>query len=186
VIEAVQTRVADAFLSVKYQTFARSILPNRPKKSPHSLPPRSRAASLAKAVWWMGCYVLGYWTSIHPTRARGGLAINHRYLIDAIVDPKRYRYSGPLELLRAIWSVAPKPDLVVFLDAPADVIWQRKKETTAEETARQRDAYLAMAAKLPYARVVDTSQNPAKTIDEVTELILGSMAARVARRIKKF
>ena len=152
VIETVQNRVADAFLSVKYQTFARSLLPNKPKESPHSLPPRSKAASLLKVAWWLNCYTLGYYRSIHPTRSRGGLAINHRYLIDAAVDPKRYRYSGPENLLWGIWAMAPKPDLMVFLDAPADVIWARKKETSAEETVRQRDGYLALAAKLPMAQ----------------------------------
>ncbi len=183
-IETVQNRVADAFLSVKYQTFARSLLANKPKESPHSLPPRSKAASLLKVAWWLNCYTLGYFKSIHPTRSRGGLAINHRYLIDAVVDPNRYRYSGPAKLLWGIWAVAPKPDLMVFLDAPADVIWARKKETTAEETARQRDAYRALADQLPMARVVNTNQDPAKTIDEVTELILGTMASRVGRRFK--
>jgi hypothetical protein len=181
----VQKRVADAFLSEKYQTFARSILANKPKKSPHELPPRSKPASFAKAGWWAVCYTLGYFKSVHPTRCGGGLAINHRYLIDAIVDPKRYRYSGPINLLWGIWSIAPKPDLMIFLDAPAQVIWERKKETTLEETTRQRDGYRAMADRMPNARVVNADQDPAKTIDEVTELILGLMAARVARRLKR-
>ncbi len=184
-IDAVQTRVSDAFLKTKYQTFARSLLANKPKKSPHELPPRSKPASYAKAGWWAACYTLGYFKSVHPTRCGGGLAINHRYLIDAIVDPKRYRYSGPVNLLWGIWAVAPKPDLMIFLDAPAQVIWERKKETTLEETTRQRDGYRAMADRMPNGRVVNADQDPAKTIDEVTELILGLMAARVARRLKR-
>ena len=182
VIEAVQQRVADAFLSVKYQTFARSLLPNKPKPSPHALPPRSVPASLLKAGWWLACYTAGYFRSVYPTRARGGLAINHRYLIDAIVDPARYRYSASTKLLWAIWMIAPKPDLIVFLDAPADVIWQRKRETTAEETARQCEAYRAMAAKLPMGRIVDTNQPQSRTIEQVTQLILDHMADRIARR----
>src|SRR5687767_16040180 len=88
VIEAVQHRVADAFLQVKYKTFAGSLLPNKPKASPHALPPRSKPASLLKAGWWLWCYTVGYATATHPVRARGGLAINHRYLVDAIVDRK--------------------------------------------------------------------------------------------------
>ena len=104
--------------------------------------------------------------------------------MDAIVDPKRYRYSGPIELLWAIWSIVPKPDLIVCLDAPARVIWERKRETTLEETTRQRDAYRALADKLPNAKVVDTSQSPEKTIAEVTELILSTMAERNAKRFR--
>ena len=160
------------------------MLANKPKESPHALPPRSLPASFAKAGWWLCCYTLGYFKSIYPTLARGGLAINHRYLVDAIVDPRRYRYSASTELLWNIWQVVPKPDLIVFLDAPATVIWERKRETTLDETTRQCEAYRAMAAKLPNAKLVDTSQSPQQTSDEVAELILGMMAARNARRFK--
>jgi thymidylate kinase len=182
VIDAVQNRVAEAFLCVNYKTFAGSILPNKPKKSPHALPPRSKFASFAKAGWWLWCYTVGYMRATWPTLCRGGLAINHRYLVDAIVDPKRYRYSGPTELLWSIWQIVPKPDLIIFLDAPASVIWERKRETTLEETARQCEAYRAMAAKLSNARIVDTNQDVNKTIEQVAELILQTMAARMARR----
>src|SRR5439155_17541323 len=89
VIEAVQESVSPAFLKMKYQTFARSLLPNKSKPSPHALPPRSLVASLVKAAWWAVCYTIGYVEAVHPTRCGGGLVINHRYLLDAMVDPKR-------------------------------------------------------------------------------------------------
>jgi thymidylate kinase len=184
VIEAVQQRIAPAFLRTAYQTFARSLLGRRPKASPHALPPRSLPASLLKAAWWFACYTVGYFFSIYPTLVRGGLVINHRYLLDAMVDPRRYRYAGPIGLLRAIWATAPKPDLVIVLDAPADIIHARKRETTLEETTRQREAYLALALTLPNARIVDTSRSPQQTIDDVTNLLLDHMAAGVARRLK--
>ena len=184
VIDAVQTRLAPAFLRTNYQSFARGILGYRKKPSPHALPPRSLPASLIKAAWWLMCYTLGYYTSVYPTLVRGGMVINHRYLLDAIVDPRRYRYSGPLKLLRAIWRVAPKPDIIIVLDAPADVIHARKRETTLEETIRQRDGYVALAARTPNAHVVDASQSPEQTIDEVSNILLDHMAATVARQLK--
>jgi thymidylate kinase len=184
VIEAVQQRLAPAFLRTNYQSFARGILGYRKKSSPHALPPRSLPASLVKAAWWLACYTLGYYASVYPTLVRGGMVVNHRYLLDAIVDPRRYRYSGPLNLLRAIWRVAPKPDIIIVLDAPADVIHARKRETTLEETTRQRDAYLALAAQTPNAHVVSTSQSPEQTIDAVTNILLDHMAAGVTRRLK--
>jgi thymidylate kinase len=184
VIERVQQNVADAFLHMNYQTFARSLLPNKPKESPHALPPRGFAASLLKAAWWANCYTLGYLKSVHPTRARGGVVINHRYLLDAIVDPKRYRYAGPMQLLKYIWAVAPKPDLVVILDAPPEVIHRRKQEVPFEEIARQREAYRTLAGSIPFARIVDTSQSLDKTVDDVTALILGETGGRVARRYR--
>jgi thymidylate kinase len=184
VIDAVQKRLAPAFLRTSYQSFARGILGFRKKPSPHALPPRSLPGSLIKACWWLGCYTIGYYAAVYPTLVRGGMVINHRYLLDAIVDPRRYRYAGPMGLLRAIWTIAPKPDVIIILDAPADVIHARKRETSLEETTRQRDAYRALAATTPNARVVDTSQSPEQTIDEVTNLLLDHMAAGVARRLK--
>jgi thymidylate kinase len=184
VIEAVQKQLAPAFLRTNYQTFARGILGIRKKASPHALPPRSLPASLIKAAWWLACYTAGYYKSVYPTLVRGGLVVNHRYLLDAIVDPRRYRYSGPINLLRAIWRVSPKPDLVIVLDAPAEVIHARKEETTLEETIRQRHAYLGLAAQTPNAHVVDSSQSPEQTIEQVTGILLDHMAAGVARRLK--
>ncbi|MEO6436517.1 MAG: hypothetical protein ABIP55_12270, partial [Tepidisphaeraceae bacterium] len=173
-------------LRCDYQTFARGILPTKPKASPHALPPRSFAGSLLKAAWWLMCYTLGYYRRVHPTKARGGLVINHRYLLDAIVDPKRYRYAGPMQLLKWIWAVAPKPDLLIFLDAPAAVIQQRKQEVPFAETARMREAYLALAKSLPNARIIDASQVQEKTIDDVTETLLGFMSARLSKQMRRW
>ena len=187
VIEAVKTSLSPAFLRYSYQTFAPALLPGKlqPKKdTPHQLPPRGKAASWVKAAWWSVCYTAGYQAAIRPTVARGGLVVNHRYLPDAIVDPKRYRYSGPRWILSALWKVAPKPDLLFVLDAPADVIQRRKTEVTPAETARQREGYRAVAAALPNAHIVSTDRPLAAVVAEVNGLCLAYMAARVAKRFK--
>ena len=62
--------------------------------------------------YWLAYYVAGYWISIRPALARSALVIHDRHLVDALVDPKRYRYAGPARLLRWIWLVMPKPDLM--------------------------------------------------------------------------
>jgi thymidylate kinase len=182
VIDEVQQRIAPAFLHAHYQTFARGILPTRPKKSPHALPPRSLPASLVKAAWWLLCYGPGYLRSVHPTLARGGLAINHRYLVDAVVDPHRYRYSGSIKLIRWIWRFVPKPDLIIFLDAPVEVICARKQEMPAEELTELRAGYLKLAATLPNARVVTTNQSLGATVNDVTDAVFDQLSRRIVRR----
>ena len=188
VIEAVQRPLSPIFLREKYLTFAPSLLPARfetPKPDgPHSLPPRSYLASLIKAAWWTLCYTFGYLLSIHPTLARAGLVINHRYLPDAIVDPKRYRYSGPQWPLRALWRVAPKPHLLFLLDAPAQVIHARKQEVALEEIVRQREAYRGVAEPLPFARIIDNSQPLEQVVSEVEQIIIGFLSARTAGQLK--
>jgi thymidylate kinase len=187
VIEAVRKDLSPIFLREKLLTFAPGLLPARfevPKPDgPHSLPPRSFPASLLKAAWWTFCYTVGYGVSVHSTLARAGFVINHRYLPDAIVDPKRYRYSGPQWILKALWRVAPKPHLLFLLDAPVEVIQERKKEVAPEETRRQRDGYRAMAEGLPFAHVIDNSRPLRQVADEIERIITDYLADRAAAQL---
>jgi thymidylate kinase len=187
VIEAVRANLSPLFLRDKYLTFAPSLLPGRLQTAkpdgPHSLPPRSYPASLVKAAWWTLCYTGGYFISIHPTLARAGFVTNHRYLPDAMVDPKRYRYSGSQWILRALWRIAPKPHLMFILDAPPEVIQSRKTELALPEIARQREAYLALAAATPFASVIDNTRPLPEVIANVERITLNFLSARTARQL---
>ena len=187
VIDGVCRDLGPVFLRTKCLTFAPGLLPGRfepPKPGgPHSLPPRSFPASLIKAAWWAICYTAGYYLTIHPTLARAGIVINHRYLPDAIVDPRRYRYSGPISLLRLLWRIAPKPDLLFLLDAAPQVIQARKREVCFEETARQREAYRAIVSSLPFAHVIDAGRPAHDVIGDVERLILRHLRDRTARQL---
>lgn len=186
VIETFSQDLSPVFLSSTYLTFAPGLLPRKfapPKpQGPHSLPPRSLAASLLKAAWWAVCYTVGYSATVRPALARGGLVVNHRYLVDAIVDPKRYRYSGPAWLLKLIWAVSPRPDVVFLLDADPQVIQRRKQEVPPEETARQVQAYRNVIRGLPGGQVIDASQSRKQVAAEAEWLVLDRLAQRVARQ----
>ncbi|HZL38401.1 MAG TPA: hypothetical protein VFC78_24015 [Tepidisphaeraceae bacterium] len=185
-IESFQRDLSPAFLHTIYLTFAPGLLPQKfapPKPDgPHSLPPRSLPASLLKAAWWAVCYTAGYYASVHPTRARAGLVVNHRYLVDAIVDQKRYRYSGPVWLLKLIWAIAPKPDVVILLDAAPEIIQRRKQEVPFEETARQVSAYRGAIGGLSIGRIIDATQPLQSVAANVEWLVLDMLARRIARR----
>ena len=185
VIDAVREAALPAFLRTDYQTFAPSLIPGplQPKKdTPHQLPPRSKPASYVKAAWWSVCYTAGYFATIRPAAARASLVLNHRYLLDAMVDPKRYRYAGPQWPLHLIWLVAPKPDLIFLLDAPAEVIQARKQEVAPEETARQREGYRGLVTGLKNARIVNTHRSLTEVTDEVLGAVFDLMAKRTAKQ----
>jgi thymidylate kinase len=152
------------------------------KPSPHAKPPRGKLASLYKVAWWSICYTLGYIASIHPARARSAFVLNHRYLLDAIVDPKRYRYSGPKFLLKLVALISPKADLVVLLNAPPEVIQSRKQEVPFEETARQCREYRAVVEPLSNGRIIDASVAVHDTIAAVDREILGILRRRFVSR----
>src|SRR6185312_13636107 len=186
VIDTIRRDLAPIFLRDKYLTFAPGLLPTRfevlKPDGPHSLPPRSFVASLIKAAWWAACYTAGYYLTIHSFLARAGLVINHRYLPDAIVDPKRYRYSGPKWILRALWRIAPKPHLLFLLDAPAEVIQSRKREVALEETRRQRDAYRSVLGSFPFTRIIDANRPIDQVVGEIEGIILEILSDRVSRQ----
>jgi len=91
------------------------------------------------------------------------LVICDRYYHDILIDPKRYRYGGPISVARLIGQLMPQPDLWVLLDASTEVLQARKQEVSKEETSRQRLAYLAFAKAQKSYVVVDASQ----TLDNV-------------------
>lgn len=183
--EAVEQDLAPAFGGrISTRTFAPGLLGMRHIKpgQPHGLPPRSLPAAYAKAVYWGIYYSIGYYFTVWPDLARSRMALNHRYFVDSIADPKRYRYKGPIWLLKLVWKVAVKPDVIILLDAPAEVVQARKKEVTFEETARQRGAYRSLVEPMRNGHVVDATQPAAKVAADVEKIILGHLADRTARR----
>lgn len=52
----------------------------------------------------------------------------------------------------------PLPDLVIFLDAPGEVLYRRKGESSPEELERRRRAFLRQAERLPAVVRVDATR----------------------------
>jgi thymidylate kinase len=65
----------------------------------------------------------------------------------------------------------PKPDLVVCLDAPADVLFSRKPEASREWLEQRRQQYLALAGVVPAFVVVDADRPLDTVFTEVVESI---------------
>lgn len=66
----------------------------------------------------------------------------------------------------------PKPDFVIFLDAPTEVLFARKPEGTLEACERRRQEYLQLREVVKAWAVVDVSQPVDEVVDEVSELIV--------------
>ena len=68
--------------------------------------------------------------------------------------------------------VYPKPDLVIYLDAPPEVLFARKGEGTLELLAERRDDYRALREVVPSFVEVDASQPLPDVIDAVVAAIV--------------
>jgi thymidylate kinase len=102
------------------------------------------------AVFW-GRYALARYH-----QARGRLVIFDRYAFDALLPS----HDGVNGLIRWVDAHAcPAPDVTLFLDAPGDLMYRRKgaRKHTPQELALARDAYLALAWRIPRLTILDAS-----------------------------
>lgn len=153
-----------------------------PSSEPHAMPPRPLLHSLARCAYWLA-YSVADQARVHVTKARGGLVLYDRHLVDIMVDQKRYRYSGPLWPIHLICKLAPKPDLVFVLDAPAEIIQSRKQEVPFEETDRQRRAYLHVVEQLGNGHAINGGSPFDRVLADINEVVLRLLEARVEERV---
>lgn len=154
-----------------------------PVTDPHGKPPRGRLASIAYFTFHWLEFVLGAQVRLRPALFRNGLVVIDRYYHDFFVDPQRYRLAVPKRLLRWAFRFVMKPDLLICLDAPHEVLQGRKQEVTPEVTARQRQAYLDLARTLPNSHVVDAARPLDEVVAEAEAIVLRYIATRTARRL---
>jgi thymidylate kinase len=149
---------------------------------PHSLPPHGSWWSVARLFAHLLDYWLGYWLVIRPLLARCALVIFDRYFDDITIDPKRYRYGGPPWLPRILGLLTPKPDLVLVLDAPDEIVLARKQEIAPEEVQHQRRLYSEYQNRISNGWIIDATASPQQLTVEAARLILGFLAQRFERR----
>jgi thymidylate kinase len=88
----------------------------------------------------------------------------------------------PLDRRIHRWLVTmayPRPSYVIFLDAPGDVLYARKGESTPEELERRRQAFLKQGRRLPgFVRVDATA--PLEQVYQQVERAVRQVTSRSA------
>lgn len=124
---------------------------------PHGEAPRGLASSILKLGWlWLNWWAA--WLQHLRRDSHHGFVLFDRYHGDLLVDPRRYRYGGPLWLSKLASRLMPQPGLVVFLDASPDVLLTRKMEVGKEALEKSRHAYLEFCRTHSNCRIIDASQ----------------------------
>ena len=80
--------------------------------------------------------------------------------------------------------VYPKPDLVIYLDAPAEVLFARKGEGTIEALERRRQEYMSLQGVVKHFALVDATQPQEVVAREVTNLIRDFYNQRTGKQMK--
>lgn len=68
-------------------------------------------------------------------------------------------------------KIFPKPDLVIYLDAPGEVLFQRKGEGSVEALERRRGDYLQLRLIVLHFEVVDATQTEDAVLHDVRNRI---------------
>jgi thymidylate kinase len=109
--------------------------------------------------------------------ARGRIVVFDRHFYSDYYAHDIVASKGPRSLDRRLhgWMLQhlyPRPDMVILLDAPAEVLWERKQEGSFEALARRRQEYLRLGDVVGDFAVVDATQPEDVVMSEIRRLIL--------------
>jgi thymidylate kinase len=150
---------------------------------PHSRPPRSLWGSISYLFFTWLDFTSGYVVAIRSALSRNALVIFDRFYHDLLIDPKRYRFGGPIWMVRALARIVPPRDLFfVVLDAEEQTILSRKQQLPAEEIRRQRGAYRAFAKQAPASVLVSTENSIEHCRAQALARIFEYLSARLTER----
>jgi len=117
---------------------------------------------------WRG-WAAGLWH-----RLRGRIVVYDRHAFDTLIASTR---RSPKARLRrwALLHAIPDPGLVLILDAPAELLFARKREHDVATLDAQRRGYLSLSTRLRGAEVLDATRDP--------ETVRRDAVARTWRRL---
>jgi thymidylate kinase len=137
----------------------------------------TRVMSIARLLVNIIKFNLGYWLRVFPTILYQNVVVADRYWYNYLVYPDSVRYYGPRWLARTLaWSF-PKPDLILALYAPPDVIRARKPELAEHEIARQL-GNLSILCSMPETRLVDAD----RPVEEISRAAWAHVIEAVIRK----
>lgn len=151
--------------------------------NPHASTMYGLVLSVIKLIYLCLDYTIGHFTIIRWRKIFSTFVLFDRYFQDIVVDPRRFRYGGPLWLARAFGKMLPSPDAFVFLNAPVDIVQKRKREVTYDECLRENNDYLKLASTLKKAIIIDASKPLKDVVAEVNGFLLNLLAQRAEKRL---
>lgn len=114
-------------------------------------------------------YALARWH-----RWTGGVVVFDRYIYrPKMTERLPHRASRVRNWL--LQAGAPRPDLVIVLDAPAGVLLNRKNEHDEEQLERMRGAYARLGRELAGAVTLNAARDPAEVTANALALIRGRL-----------
>lgn len=114
--------------------------------------------------------------------AQASLVLHDRHPLEIGLDLTRYRYAGPKKIARWMVGFAPQPHLVIVLDAPDELIFERKPQTSRTESQRRLNLYRDYSARHLDVRLVDASRSPEDVLEDVLAIVQEHIGERTRQR----
>lgn len=149
---------------------------------PHGKKNRGALLSIIKILYFAMDYLIGWTFLVVPLTRSSTIIVFDRYFHDLFIDPARFRYGGPMWLIRIVANLIPKPNLVFVLDAPTATLQSRKTEVPSAETERQRSLYASLAHR-GFAFLIDASEPLPSVSQQIAEQLLNYLNQRTIARV---
>lgn len=157
--------------------------PEAPNYDPHNLPPKGKAGSVARFLYYFCDYALGYAPKALWPKIRTHLVVFERYYYDFLIDTRRFRLAIPSWLPRVFLPFVPKGDIIFVLSGPAEVLYERKQEIPLEEIRRQLDAIDRFSAGMRHVCRVRVDQPIADEVSRIEDAIVEALEKRLRKRV---
>ena len=153
-----------------------------PKSSSQSQTPMRRAVAKLRAglrlVHWLNEELFRYSVASFYQLSGYVVVFDRHFLFDNyaydLFEQRFHRF-----LLEHVY---PRPNLVIYLDAPAQVLYARKGEGTIEALKRYRERYLQLRHLVKGFVIVDATQSEDKIIEDITREVVGFCSAEADAR----
>jgi thymidylate kinase len=113
---------------------------------------------------------MGYLKTVRPALKQNWLIVGDRWMYGYVVQPRALRFHGPDMLARAVMRLLPRPDLIINLAAPPQIIRTRKQELTVSQIERELRAWASL--DVLNMKTLDASRPP----DDIAAEILAELA----------
>lgn len=175
-------RMLPPLTAVASRVSGRDVRPRANPGHPQDSPLHQPLVWFAKYLYYTVDQWISELTWMRDKLSHSRLLLRDRHLMELVIDARRYRFVGPAIFPRIIAHLTPRPDLVIFLDAPPQVVHLRKQELDLDELTRQRRRYRELVEALPHGRIVNGDQRFDDVVSDVLQMIAEETHARTQRR----
>jgi thymidylate kinase len=168
VIDNFLHHINDEWAEIEYVHFRPDyILKNNssdgPVTNPHAGKSRGLLMSIIKLLYFAVEYNYAFY--VHY-RKPGQLVVFDRYYYDVLADPERTKVCAPRWVINLVTRLIPVPDLVFYLYASVDVLYERKREIGRQDLEKILKMYSKLVEPFNFHKI--SSENKIEiTLDQV-------------------